>query len=53
MDLNALLDVTSPLAPYITLSRGLSINDNGTILATGSDSRTGQSHSYLLRPWSH
>lgn len=48
-DLNALIDPTDPLKPYVTLERGDAINDAGMILADGTDSRTGQTHAYLLQ----
>jgi probable HAF family extracellular repeat protein len=48
IDLNTLIDPSSPLALYVTLSRGTAINDNGWIVADGIDSRTGQVHAYLL-----
>jgi probable HAF family extracellular repeat protein len=46
-DLNALV---RPLASTITLTKGYSINNNGLIVADGVDSRTGQTHAYLLTP---
>jgi probable HAF family extracellular repeat protein len=48
-DLNALIDPTDPLKPYITLTNGRLINKSGDILADGTDSRTGISASYLLQ----
>ncbi len=49
-DLNSLLDPSSQLALYVTLDSATSINDMGLITAYGIDSRTGQSHGYLLTP---
>jgi probable HAF family extracellular repeat protein len=46
-DLNQ-LDTSSPLAIYVTLTQADAINDNGWIVADGIDSRTGQTHAYLL-----
>jgi probable HAF family extracellular repeat protein len=40
-DLNKLIDPTDPLRPYITLTNAQFINDNGDILANGTDSRSG------------
>ena len=50
MDLNALIDPADPLQPFVTLVEGVDINDLGQILANGFDSRTGESHAYLLTP---
>lgn len=47
-DLNRLIDSHSPLAKFVTLSEGVGINDRGEIAANGTDSRTGESHAYLL-----
>lgn len=49
-DLNGLIDPSSPLAPYVTLTEGRAINDNGSIVADGIDSRTSETHAYLLIP---
>ncbi len=49
-DLNTLLDSRSPLAQFVTLTEGVGINDRGEIAANGTDSRTGESHAYLLTP---
>ncbi len=49
-DLNKLIDSRSPLARFVSLSGGVGINDRGEIAANGSDSRTGESHAYLLIP---
>lgn len=49
-DLNGLIDPSSPLAPYVTLSEGRAIDDSGAIVANGVDSRTFQTHAYLLTP---
>lgn len=49
-DLNTLLDSHSPLAQFVTLTEGVGINDRGEIAANGTDSRTGESHAYLLIP---
>jgi probable HAF family extracellular repeat protein len=48
-DLNELISGTA-LAPYVTLSEGLGINDSGLIVAEGVDSRTQLTHAYLLTP---
>ncbi len=47
-DINSLIDPTSPLALYVTLTEALAINDSGWIAANGTDSRTGATHAYLL-----
>jgi hypothetical protein len=47
-DLNTFIDPASPLALYVTLTEGRAINDSGSILVNGVDSRTGQTHAYLL-----
>ena len=49
-DLNALIDPADPLQPFVTLVDGVDINDLGQILANGFDSRTGESHAYLVSP---
>ncbi len=49
-DLNTLLDSRSPLAQFVTLTDAVGINDRGEIAANGTDSRTGESHAYLLTP---
>jgi probable HAF family extracellular repeat protein len=54
-DLNT-LDTSSALAKYVTLTSGASINDNGAIVANGTDSRSTAvnhsypNHAYLLTP---
>jgi probable HAF family extracellular repeat protein len=48
-DLNALIDRSDPLQPFITLSSAVGINDNRLILANGVDSRTNLAHAYLLQ----
>jgi probable HAF family extracellular repeat protein len=49
-DLMSLIASTDPLQPYVTLQGAVAINDNGLILAIGTDSRTqGVVHSYLLQ----
>ncbi len=50
VDLNALLDPSNALAPYVTLQEGFGINDSGWIVADGVDSRTNQTHAYVLVP---
>ena len=50
LDLNALIDPADPLQPFVTLFDGVDINDLGQILANGFDSRTGESHAYLVSP---
>ncbi len=47
-DLNGLID--SHLAPFVELGAAVGINDRGEIAANGTDSRTGDSHAYLLIP---
>ena len=47
-DLNKLIDPTDPLKPYVTLTRGVFINDRSHIVAEGTDSRTGLEGVYLL-----
>ncbi len=53
LDLNALIAPDDPLRPYVTLKSGLVINDEGRILATGTDSRDvvgPRYHAYVLSP---
>ena len=45
-DLNSLIDPA--IAVHVTLDSGKGINDNGRIVANGVDSRTGETHAYLL-----
>ena len=45
---NALIDPADPLLPFV--SDGVDINDLGQILAYGFDSRTGESHAYVVSP---
>jgi len=47
-DLNAL--TVGPLAKYVTVGGAVGINDAGEIAASGTDSRTGEMHAYLLTP---
>jgi len=50
-DLNALIDPADPLQPFVTLGIGVDINSLGQILTTnGFDSRTFESHAYLVTP---
>ena len=49
-DLNELIGPTDPLQPFVTLFRGVDINDLGQILANGFDSRTGERHAYIVSP---
>jgi probable HAF family extracellular repeat protein len=49
MDVNSLVS-SSALAPYVTLNEATGINDSGWIIANGVDSRTGETHGYLLKP---
>jgi len=51
-DLNALIDSVDPLQPFVTLEFGVDINDLGQILANGFDSRTGETHAYVVFPFS-
>jgi probable HAF family extracellular repeat protein len=48
-DLNTLIDPLDPLKPYVTLTSGKFINDDGDIVAYGTDSRTGLSNAYALQ----
>lgn len=48
-DLNSLLEPGGALAQYVTLTEATAINDNGWIVADGLDSRTGDTHAYLLQ----
>jgi probable HAF family extracellular repeat protein len=47
-DLNTLVDSSSPLALYVTITQGLAITDNGYILAWGTDSRVAGTQGFLL-----
>jgi probable HAF family extracellular repeat protein len=47
-DLNSLINNRSSRNGSVTLTNGVAIANNGLILANGIDSRTGQSHAYLL-----
>jgi probable HAF family extracellular repeat protein len=59
LDVNALIDPTDPLKPYVTLNGGESglgaqdnpvyITDSGDILSEGTDTRTGHLGLYLLQ----
>jgi probable HAF family extracellular repeat protein len=49
-NLTAMIHPADPLKPYVTLESASAINDSGWIAASGTDSRTGESHAYLLRP---
>lgn len=49
-DLNDLIDPSSPLALYVTVTGARAINDAGWIAASGSSSLTGSTHAYLLTP---
>jgi probable HAF family extracellular repeat protein len=49
IDLNT-TDTTSALSLYVTLTNATAINNNGWIVADGIDSRSGQTHAYLLAP---
>jgi hypothetical protein len=49
-DLNALIHPADPLQPFVTLFKGVDINDLGQILAQGFDSRSGESHAYVVSP---
>jgi probable HAF family extracellular repeat protein len=48
-DLNTLVDPTDPLKTHVTLANGRFINDRSSILAEGTDSRTGRQGLYLLQ----
>jgi probable HAF family extracellular repeat protein len=48
IDLNSVLK--GSLAPYVTLTGAVAINDNGWITADGTDNRTGQESAFLLTP---
>jgi probable HAF family extracellular repeat protein len=45
-DLNSMIDPA--IAAHVTLDSGKAINDDGWIVANGVDSRTGETHAYLL-----
>jgi probable HAF family extracellular repeat protein len=47
-DLNTLIDPSSALAPYVTVTAANAINCNGDIVAIGSDSRDTRQHGFLL-----
>jgi len=51
-DLNALIDPADPLQPFVALFQGVDINDRGQILVYGLDSRTGETHTYIVTPFS-
>ena len=48
-DLNTLISATDPLKPYVTLTKGVGINDSLLILVNGVDSRTNLTHAYLYQ----
>jgi probable HAF family extracellular repeat protein len=52
VDLTSMIDPTSGLKPYVTLSVGRDINNSGWIVASGSDSRdpARRPRAYLLKP---
>jgi hypothetical protein len=45
-DLNSMIDPA--IAVYVSLISGKAINVDGWIVANGVDSRTGETHAYLL-----
>ena len=45
-DLNSMIDPR--VAAHVILGSGRGINDDGSIVANGVDSRTGETHAYLL-----
>jgi probable HAF family extracellular repeat protein len=47
-DLNAMIDPSSPIASFVTLTDAAAINCNGDIAANGLDSRDQRTHAYLL-----
>ncbi len=49
-DLNTLIDPSDPLASFVSLHGAVGISDNGFIVADGIDSRTRNTHAYLLTP---
>jgi probable HAF family extracellular repeat protein len=49
-DLNDLIDPADPARSYVTFNQARDINNNGQISASGFDSRTGETHAYLLSP---
>ncbi|HEU4878254.1 MAG TPA: hypothetical protein VFT21_02325 [Gemmatimonadaceae bacterium] len=49
-DLNDLIDPTSPLRGYVTLTSAYGVNDLGWIAANGHDASRGENRAYLLRP---
>lgn len=50
LDLNSLIDPSTPLPSDITLEEGQGINDEGWIVADGIDRGTGEQEAYLLTP---
>lgn len=50
VDLNDVIDPSSPDQPFVTLEGAKGINDNGWIVASGVDSRTHVRGAYLLQP---
>jgi probable HAF family extracellular repeat protein len=51
-DLNGLINASDPLRPFVTLTDARGINDSRLIVVNGVDSRTQQTHAYLLQaPW--
>jgi probable HAF family extracellular repeat protein len=49
-DLNARVDPSDPLKPFVKLHSGLDINKRGQIAASGRDSRKPDDHGYLVTP---
>jgi probable HAF family extracellular repeat protein len=48
VDLNSV--VNPALAPFVTLTVAVAINDNGQIAAYGENNQTGEINAYLLTP---
>ena len=49
IDLNALVSASDPLKPFVTLTDARGINDSGSIIVNGIDSRDQTAHAYLLQ----
>jgi|SRR5688572_13100513 len=50
LDLNAFIQPSDPLQPYVELFIGRALNDRGQIVGEGIDVRTSDYHVYLLTP---
>ena len=49
-DLNSLIHPEDPLQPFVTLATSADINSLGQVVAFGYDSRTDESHAYVVSP---